>query len=75
MTASDWILAADAPARVGRSRATIYAWLTEGNIRTWRPGRKLWLNLPDLLDVERSKTAARLTAAERKLQPMSHAGQ
>lgn len=65
MPASDWILATDAPARVGRSRATIYAWLAEGNIRTWRPGRKLWLNLPDLLDVERSKTAARLTAAER----------
>lgn len=62
---ADWILAADAPARVHRSKRTIYDWISEGNIRTWRPGTKLWLNLPDLLDVERQKTRAKMTKTER----------
>lgn len=61
----DWILTTDAPARVNRSKRTIYRWIDEGRVRTWRPGRKLWLNLPDLLDCERQKTIARMTAAER----------
>lgn len=65
MTSSDWILASDAPARVNRSRATVYAWLAEGNIRTWRPGRKLWVNIPDLLEVERAKARAKMTTVER----------
>lgn len=50
---SKWILAQDAPARVNRGRSTIYKWVKAGRIRTMRPGRALWLYLPDLLKADK----------------------
>lgn len=52
----------DAPERTGRNRSTIYKWVTAGRIRTMRPGRDLWLFLPDLLDAE-SDAIRRVTVA------------
>lgn len=47
-----WIRASEAPKRVQRDRSTVYRWVAAGRVRTWRPGRELLLNLPDLLLVE-----------------------
>lgn len=58
-----WILATEAPARVGRARSTIYKWVKAGRIRTMRPARVLWLYLPDLLRADRDATRT-ITLAE-----------
>lgn len=50
-----WIPADEAPERINRSRRTIYRWIADGQIRTLRPGRSLWLNVPDLIRVDREK--------------------
>lgn len=54
----DWIQVHKAPERVGRSKRTVYRWIKDGRVRTIRPLRVLWLNLEDLLRVER-ETAER----------------
>ena len=51
-TSDQWVLMKDAAGRTGRNRSTIYKWVSAGRIRTMRPGRDLWLYLPDLLDAE-----------------------
>lgn len=50
----DWVQIDDAPQRIGRARSTIYGWLADPRvtIRQMRPGRVLWLHLPDLLRVD-----------------------
>lgn len=53
----DWINVRDAPERVLRSRATVYRWIKEGRVRTIRPGRGLWVNVPDLLAAESATRA------------------
>ena len=49
-----WMRAQDAPDRVGRSRRTVYRWIAEGKVRSWRPGRDLMVHVGDLLDVEKA---------------------
>jgi excisionase family DNA binding protein len=51
--ADRWVVMSDAPERIGRNRSTIYKWVKAGKIRTMRPGRALWLYLPDLLSAEK----------------------
>ena len=58
----DWILLADAPERIGRSRSTVYRWIDEGRIRTMRPLAKLWVSVPDLIQAD--KETIRRTRAE-----------
>jgi hypothetical protein len=48
----DWVTIKQAMARVRRSRSTIYGWIDAGSVRTMRPLRVLWVNLPDLIRVE-----------------------
>jgi len=54
----EWVLATKAHKRVKRSRSAIYAWLQrpELEIRTLRVDRYLWLNVNDLLRVEKEMT-------------------
>lgn len=42
----------DAPARVGRSRATIYRWIKEGRVKVLHPGREKYLFVADLMRAE-----------------------
>lgn len=42
----------DAPARVGRSRATIYRWIKEGRVKVLRPGRDKYVFVADLTRAE-----------------------
>jgi len=49
----DWVTVAQAMERTMRSRPTIYRWIASGKVRTMRPGRALWLSVPDLIQVER----------------------
>ena len=48
----DWVTIKQAMARVGRSRSTIYQWIETGKVRTMRPLRVVWVNLPDLLTAD-----------------------
>jgi hypothetical protein len=48
----DWVTIKQAMARVRRSRSTIYQWIDGGKVRTMRPLRVLWVNLPDLLSAD-----------------------
>lgn len=47
-----WVMMKRAPEKVGCARSTIYKWVKEGKVRSMRPGRELWLYLPDLLKAE-----------------------
>lgn len=47
-----WLTIQEAQQRVHRSRATIYRWVKEGRVRTWRPLMKQLLNTEDLLQAE-----------------------
>lgn len=47
-----WIMMKDAPSELGRARSTIYKWVKARKIRTLRPGKELWLYLPDLKKAE-----------------------
>lgn len=57
MTRDDWVTVDQAAERVGRSRSTVYRWIGEGTVRTMRPMRTLWVNVPDLLVAERDATS------------------
>lgn len=48
----DWVSVAEAAERAHRSKRRIYDWIADGLVRTMRPGRRLWVNLPDVLKVE-----------------------
>src|SRR6185312_9518053 len=55
----DWVTVEQAAQRVNRSRPTIYRWVADGKVATFRPGRMLWLSLPDLLEAERAARPGR----------------
>tara|TARA_R110002124_G_scaffold163088_1_gene330399 strand:- start:1700 stop:1891 length:192 start_codon:yes stop_codon:yes gene_type:complete len=55
----EWITVPESAERTGRTVQTIYNWVNEGNIRTARPMKMLWLYLPDVLKVEREKATRR----------------
>lgn len=52
MPREDWVTMEQALERVQRSRSTVYQWVQDGRVSTMRPGRVLWLNLPDLIRAE-----------------------
>lgn len=47
-----WIMMKDAHEKVGCARSTIYKWVKGGKVRSMRPGKELWLYIPDLLKAE-----------------------
>ncbi len=47
-----WIMMKRAPEAIGCARSTIYKWVKEGKVRSMRPGKELWLYLPDLKKAE-----------------------
>lgn len=56
-SSNDWLPAADAGERIGRSRRRVYEYLTLARergqpIRTMRVDRRLLINIPDLLEFE-----------------------
>lgn len=51
----DWVRLSEAPDIVGRSRRTIYRWVSTGALRAYRPQRDLWVKMEDLLEVDASK--------------------
>lgn len=48
-----WVDLQEAIVRVRRSRRTIYRWVAEGRVRTWRPMVKQLFHMGDLLKAER----------------------
>lgn len=64
----DWIRVDEAPDRIGRHKATIYRWLADPDvtIRRMRPGKVLWLYLPDLLKVDAESIRGRGRHAENR---------
>ena len=49
----------DAPAQVHRSLATIYQWVRDEKVRTWRPGKVLFVYRPDLHRTEKETKRGR----------------
>lgn len=47
-----WIMMKSAPEKIGCARSTIYKWVKQGKVRSMRPGKELWLYLPDLRKAE-----------------------
>lgn len=47
-----WIMMKDAHEKVGCARSTIYKWVKAGKVRSLRPGKELWLYIPDLMKAE-----------------------
>lgn len=47
-----WVSVEEGARRVHRSKRTVYQWIQDGLVRSWRPGRSLRVNLPDLRRVE-----------------------
>lgn len=52
----DWVLMKQAHERIGCARSTVYKWVKAGKVRKYRPGKELWLYLPDLLAAEAEAT-------------------
>lgn len=48
-----WLTLAEAQRKVRRSRATIYRWVQEGRVKTWRPLGRQMFNAADLEQAER----------------------
>lgn len=48
-----WVELGEAQRRTRRSRATIYRWVQEGKVRTWRPIVKRMFHVGDLLAAEK----------------------
>lgn len=55
----DWVSVEEAAARARRSKRRIYEWIAEGKVKTIRPGRQLWVHLPDVLKVEAEQKIGR----------------
>lgn len=53
---TDWLTIPQACEHVKRSRATIYRWISEGIVRTTRPGRQVYVYRADLDRAEATKT-------------------
>lgn len=55
----NWVSVEEAARRAHRSKRRVYEWISEGLVKTWRPGRKLWVSLPDVLRVEAAQKPGR----------------
>lgn len=55
----DWVSVAEAARRARRSKRRIYAWISDGLVRTMRPARLLWVYLPDVLKAEGEQKVGR----------------
>lgn len=52
MRVNGWVTVDEALEITGRGKTTVYKWVREGEVRTMRPKRALWLNLSDLRRAE-----------------------
>lgn len=55
----DWVSVDEAARRARRSKRRIYEWIADGLVRTMRPGRKMWVYLPDVVTTEAKQTVGR----------------
>ena len=62
----DWVSVAEAAEKAHRSKRRIYDWISDGLVKTMRPGRKLWVYLPDVLRVEAKQKPGRRPKARQR---------
>ena len=55
MRVNGWVSVAEAAKITGRTKKTIYQWVSDGDVRTMRPMRALWLNLSDIRRAEKKR--------------------
>lgn len=55
MRVEDWVTVPEAAKMTGRTTKTIYQWVSDGDVRTMRPMRALWLNVSDLRHAEKKR--------------------
>lgn len=53
MRVNGWVSVDEAAQITNRTKKTIYKWIRDGEIRTMRPMRTLWVNLTDLRHAEK----------------------
>lgn len=55
----DWVSVDEAARRVRRSKRRVYEWIATGGVKTLRPGRVMWVYLPDILKLEAQQRPGR----------------